>query len=404
LKPICLGLLAVLAIIPNASAGAPFKIGDGDRIVLLGNTLIEREQRYGYWETALTTRLAGKKLVVRNLGWSGDNVFGEARARFGPVAEGFDHLKKHVLDIQPTVIVIGYGSVESFDGPAGLPKFTKQLNVLLDVLAPTKARIILLSPLRQENLGDPLPDPAKQNKNLRLYADALRDTAKKRKLRFVDFFEILSEDGKARPTAPLTDNGVHLTPWGYWRSAAGFEKGLGFEKNPWNIEVDFKKREAKTTGVKANKINARSLSFQATDEALPPPPAPSNGKPRGFKTPGRTLKIAGLSDGTYALAIAGTTIHTATAADWAKGVELTKGPAFDRAGKLRKTIIAKNELYFHRWRPQNETYLFGFRKGEQGKNSIEIPKFDPLVAAKEKEIAELAKPMAEVYQLKRVKK
>jgi hypothetical protein len=43
-------------------------------------------------------------------------------------------------------------------------------------------------------------------------------------------------------------------------------------------------------------------------------------------------------------------------------------------------------LYFHRWRPQNETYLFGFRKHEQGKNGIEIPQFDPLVEAKEKAI------------------
>ena len=57
--------------------------------------------------------------------------------------------------------------------------------------------------------------------------------------------------------------------------------------------------------------------------------------------------------------------------------------------KLRATIIAKNELYFHRWRPENETYLFGFRKHEQGNNAREIPLFDPLVAAKEAEIAKL---------------
>ncbi len=46
---------------------------------------------------------------------------------------------------------------------------------------------------------------------------------------------------------------------------------------------------------------------------------------------------------------------------------------------LAATVRHKNELFFHRWRPANWTYLFGFRKNEQGKNSVEIPKFDPLV-------------------------
>ena len=48
--------------------------------------------------------------------------------------------------------------------------------------------------------------------------------------------------------------------------------------------------------------------------------------------------------------------------------------------------MEKNRLYFHRWRPENETYIFGFRKKEQGQNAVEIPQFDPLVAAKEAEI------------------
>lgn len=50
---------------------------------------------------------------------------------------------------------------------------------------------------------------------------------------------------------------------------------------------------------------------------------------------------------------------------------------------LRETIIAKNQLFFQRWRPQNEIYLFGSRKHEQGNNGVEIPQFDPLIAEKE---------------------
>ena len=47
--------------------------------------------------------------------------------------------------------------------------------------------------------------------------------------------------------------------------------------------------------------------------------------------------------------------------------------------ELRRRIAAKNTLFFHRWRPANETYIFLFRKHEQGNNAVEMPQFDPLV-------------------------
>ncbi|MBI1372831.1 MAG: hypothetical protein GC159_08735 [Phycisphaera sp.] len=65
--------------------------------------------------------------------------------------------------------------------------------------------------------------------------------------------------------------------------------------------------------------------------------------------------------------------------------------SFTAANDLRKAIVEKTELYFHRYRPANETYLRGFRKHEQGNNAVEIAKFDPLIEQKDKQIAELAK-------------
>ena len=61
--------------------------------------------------------------------------------------------------------------------------------------------------------------------------------------------------------------------------------------------------------------------------------------------------------------------------------------------EIREIIIAKNHLFFQRWRPQNEIYLFGSRKHEQGRNGAEIPQFDPLVAEKEQQLfTALAQP------------
>ena len=57
------------------------------------------------------------------------------------------------------------------------------------------------------------------------------------------------------------------------------------------------------------------------------------------------------------------------------------------ATKLRALMERKNQLFFDRSRPQNMAYIFGFRRREQGKNAVEIPKFDPLVIVEEKKIA-----------------
>jgi lysophospholipase L1-like esterase len=398
-------LLLTLACLFPAPLDAveKFKLADGDRVVFLGNTLIEREQRYGYWETALTSRYAGKKVIFRNLGWSGDTVFGHARAGFGTVKDGFRQLKDHVLALKPTVIFIGYGLNESFKGAAGLPQFRKGLDILLDTLAPTKARIILLSPLRHEDLGQPLPDPVEQNKNLRLYRDVLRQVARKRGYLFVDFYDLLGDGARAKPPAPLTDNGIHLTAYGYWRAALAFENGLGLTPARWRVDIDVDtKVKGKAQGAKLTTI---PLSFQITDAVLPVPPLPAQAPGKASHLAGeRVLRVRGLAPGKYVLKIDGRAVKTATAAEWAAGLRLDRGPEFDQAERLRKAIVAKNRLYFYRWRPQNETYLFGFRQHEQGQNAAEIVKFDPLIARQEAKIAKLRVPVTHTYAMSRVGK
>lgn len=56
---------------------------------------------------------------------------------------------------------------------------------------------------------------------------------------------------------------------------------------------------------------------------------------------------------------------------------------------LRQAIVTKNEWFFHRSRPANLVYIFGFRKHEQGQNATEIVRFDRLIEAEEKRIAQM---------------
>ena len=106
--------------------------------------------------------------------------------------------------------------------------------------------------------------------------------------------------------------------------------------------------------------------MEATIDILPFPPPPREGAPPDFRWQGPLVKVTGRQSLNLELDLA-------------------------QAEKLRQAIVAKNRLYFYRWRPENETYLFGFRKHEQGQNAREIPQFDPLVTAKEQEIAQLRK-------------
>ncbi len=71
--------------------------------------------------------------------------------------------------------------------------------------------------------------------------------------------------------------------------------------------------------------------------------------------------------------------------------ELVGGTSVEvKSEELIKLITDKNQLFFHRYRPQNETYLFLFRKHEQGNNAVEIPQFDPLIEAADRAIWQAA--------------
>lgn len=388
-------ILIVLMVNPSGAV-EPFRWNATEQVVLVGNTLIEREQRDGYWETLLVGGHPDKDLIVRNLGWSGDTVWGHARSGFDSVQEGTKRLREHLVAAKPTVVILGYGSVEAFEGEAGLPRFEQGLKSLLDVLEPTKTRVIMLSPVRQENLGQPLPDPSEQNRRLKLYRDAMSRIASERKLHFVDLYSLPPET----PDAPLTDNGIHLTPYGYWRSGIFLARDMAMAREPWRIELGPEGKVEKTSGCKVEKLEG-TRRWRVTDAMLPAPPSPDSMQAGLDETWRRILQVHGLTPGRHSLHIDGELITTASAEEWARGVHLTKGPSFQQAEKLRQTINAKNRLFFHRWRPQNETYLFGFRKHEQGQYAREIPLFDPLVAQKEKEIASVRKPQPQVYEIRR---
>ena len=116
--PTLLALCALIAFQPNAGAaeqGRKLTLDDGDRVLLIGDVLMERENNYGVLETKMRQEFPGKKLAVRNLGYSGDTPLGASRASFDPVAKGVAQLEEQLAVVKPTVAIIGYGMAASLE-------------------------------------------------------------------------------------------------------------------------------------------------------------------------------------------------------------------------------------------------------------------------------------------------
>lgn len=407
-----LPVLAVMLVTPAiAQPNEPFELRDGDRVVLLGGTYIERMQSHGYFETLLTAAYPNRNITFRNLGWSGDDISGIARAVFGQPTDGFQRLRKDVFEAKPTVIMVAYGANEANLGKPGLPHFIEGYKRLLDTLAETEARLVLVSPSHREHLGRPLPNPKSYNQDLRAYADAIGELARERNHHFVDFYRPLGDSSGdvSQPPAirnQLTDNGLHFNAYGHWRTAALLASALNAPDSRWQVSINVADASYDVVGpmVADVEIKTTSVKFSAIDPRLPQLPPPEF-SPRGARlvAPHGIVRIAGLAPGNYGLQIDGKPTIMANEKSWASGVYVNLGEYDEQTEKLRQTIGEKNKLYFHRYRPQNETYLFLFRKHEQGNNAIEIPQFDPLIAEKEKLIAELRRPKAKTYRLVQLK-
>ena len=218
MKTPCLFLLAMAALaLDVAPASAQntnaFELRDGDRVALLGDTFMEREQTHGFIEYLLTTHYPDRHITFRNLGWSADTPLGVSRAGFDTPEKGFDRLKDQLALVRPTVAFLSYGMAASFDGDAALPRFKAGMEQLMNTVTASvgtgEVRFVILGPIPHEKLPPPLPDPAPHAASLKNYTRVLREIATARGARFIDLLERLGQPQLDNPGPPFTDNGIH---------------------------------------------------------------------------------------------------------------------------------------------------------------------------------------------------
>ena len=283
----------------NAWGAETFDFRDGDRVVFLGDALVEQEQYAGWIELMMTAAFPERDVTFRNLGWSADTPSGKSRfglsllpAGRAPVDEGWKQLVKQLEFIRPTVIVFGYGMASSLEGGIeGVAAFTKEYQRLIHTAEQLQpgVRCVFLSPLG--SLSDTHQRNQPHASVLAAYTNAISRIADANHGVFVDLSHVAVEDD-------LRKDPIHLNDAGYREAAIAIGQALGFD-DKWisNAHVEV----------------------------------------------------------------------------------------------LRSTILKKNVWWFHRSRPANMAYVFGFRKREQGQNAVEIPQYDQLIVEEEQAIALLRK-------------
>ena len=229
LRSVSLGLVLSLGALITAARAAEqstLELKPGDHVAIIGNTLADRMQHFGYLETLLHHRFPQHQLVVRNLGFSGDEL--TLRLRSAGFGSPDDHLKA----VQADVVLAFFGYGESFGGEGGLEKFKHDLADFIkhtreqQYNGKTPPRLVLFSPIAHENLHDRnLPDGADNNRRIKLYTTAMAEVARQHDVPMVDLFAP-SQQLYAAAKKPLTINGIHLNDAGDRELAGAIDQKL----------------------------------------------------------------------------------------------------------------------------------------------------------------------------------
>jgi lysophospholipase L1-like esterase len=398
--PVCVFLLLITLVYRPTLAQnkSPNALKDGDRVVFLGNSIFENEFQYGYLELALTTRFADKGITFRNLGWTGDNVWGEARSTYTNPPTPYEHLMEDITKAAPTIVFLAYGGVEAQEGRPGVVHFKDGLNKLIDKIESLGARTVLLSTIPVVS-SDTSQHIDARNADLELYSKAISDVASRRGKQFIDIYNPVLNTSKK---ADIIENTVHLNETGYYYLADVLEKALGLSNDRETSTITISKPTPQSSNVKIltdSRDNNVIVRFVAADKYLPLPfPQASS----WIGNDANVVRIIGLKKGYYTLTAGNEQVAAASAKDWEKGVEIKQGPQFEQSARIREMIIRKNELHFFQYRPLNQTYITGFRRYEQGRHVKGLEEQNILIKWLEGQIILNSEPKEVVYELRKL--
>jgi len=350
-------------------------IQPGDHVAIVGNTFADQFRTHGYLETYLIESTMPKPISLRNLGWAGDTLSKRDRPT------NFPSHSQTLTSFKTSIILAFFGFGESFEGQAGIEGFKEDLETFIQshegqsYNGTSKVRLVFVSPIAYESLGELTPNITKRNNEIALYSNTMQKYVTSKGYPFIDILTQSQQLMQEKGAPKMTNNGIHLNKYGYWAISRILGEKLTETKKPWNLSID-------ATG----QVSKSGIETTMKDKTWPNLAPPIKGKIHASLRKYRdTLKVKNLKPGQYTLTIDGQPVANGSEQDWAKGKIIDSSPAHSELNTYRENVLDKNQQFIYSWKALNQVHIVGERrKSSSGlKLPAEVIKFNELSIEKE---------------------
>ena len=245
-------LSIAMAMVGCTDKGDSIPINKGSHIVLIGNNLGSRMMNFGHFETEMNLRYPDSLLFIRNMADGGNTpgfrphssrnspwAFPGAEAFQTELAQKsgsighFETEDQWLARLKADIIIAFFGYNESFQGKEGLENYKEELQAFIQhTLKQTyngkdAPKLALVSPIAFEDLSAKmdLPNGVRENENLAMYTEAMREVATKNNVLFLDAFTP-THGWYANESEDLTADGFQLNDLGYQKFAKLLADGI----------------------------------------------------------------------------------------------------------------------------------------------------------------------------------
>lgn len=408
---------ALLAVHSTSAAANPgsFLLHDGERVLVVGDSITYAGGYVQYLEAYLRTRFPNQRFEVINLGLPSETVTGLSEPDHPfPRPNVHERLDRALQRIKPHVVIACYGMNDGIYYPFSEDRFAQYQQGMRDVIRKSRtagARIILMTPppfdpvpVKDKLLPEGAPKYSWVNPFVRYHevldrysdwvlslrkeglivADPHRETA-----------EFLTRVRRRNPDFTLAGDGVHPAPGGHALIALALLEALGAPALVDRAEVEARTRQVIAGDVTDVIRSGDSLELRwltrvpmAADPEWPATLAPLS---RFHERLNRhLLRVRGLREGRYRLYEGDRLVSVVTGADLERGVDLNQFPELTtnrQAVELLKLVRQRERLLSSAWitavghkRPQTPT-------------GLPLPEAQQKAAPLEQRIHELSRPV-----------
>ena len=332
-----------------------FFFKDGDRVVMIGDSITEQHLYSNYVEMWTVTRFPKWKITFRNVGIGGDRSVG-----------GNSRFARDVLLHKPTAMTVDFGmndgSYREFSDQTFKP-YMDGLQGMADQATAANIRTAWVTPQPLDNDEQGKTALTGYNQTLEKFSEGVRAISEKNSGKFVDqFHPYLQVLDAARSKADkynriTAGDAVHPGPPGQVLMAASILKGMNFPSLVAAVEIDAKQNKVvsqENCTVEGLQATATSVKFKKLDKALPFFPEDASSilpwTPILDELNDYKIQVTGLAPGKYKVRIDSVDVAELSAESLGAGVDiaaevLKSGPIAEQAKKVKEAVENKNRYH-----------------------------------------------------------